>query len=149
MIAESERRALALEEAEREANLLRTEVAAVQGRLAQVSANLEDSQQAIQVERHAAEVARTELAKAQVRLEGLPSLESDLERLRAALGAEREARAGADQAAAVSGAKLEKTEGQVADLEKRLAKAEELARVAGQDAAKLQGQLVGSRSTTK
>lgn len=43
----------------------------------------------------------------------------------------------------MSGAKLEKTEGQVADLEKRLAKAEELARVAGQDAAKLHGQLLG------
>lgn len=149
LIAESERRALVLEEAEREANLLRTEVAAVKGRLSQVSANLEDSQQAIQVERHAAEVARTELAKAQVRLEVVPDLESELERLRAALEAERNARAAAEQAAAVSGAKLEKTEGQVADLEKRLAKAEELARVAGQDAAKLQGQLVGSRATTK
>jgi chromosome segregation ATPase len=149
IIAESERRALALEEAEREANLLRTEVAAVQGRLAQVSANLEDSHQAIQVERHAVEVARTELAKAKVRLEGLLSLESDLERLRAALEAERDARAAAEKAAAVAEAKLEKTEGQVADLEKRLAKAEELARVAGQDAAKLQGQLVGSRSTPK
>jgi hypothetical protein len=114
-----------------------------------LSANLEDSQQAIQVERHAAETARNELAKAQVRLEVVPSLESELERLRAALEAERDARAAAEQAAAVAGAKLEKTEGQVVDFERRLTKAEESAKVAGEDLAKLQGQLLGMRSATK
>ena len=114
-----------------------------------LSADLNDSHQAACRERQAAETARNELAKAQVRLEVVPGLESELERLRAALEAERDARAAAEQAAAVAGAKLEKTEGQVVDFERRLTKAEESAKVGGEDLAKPQGQLLCMRSATK
>ena len=58
-------------------------------------------------ERKAAEAARTELAKALLRLEAMPRLEVDLAALRAELDKERQGRVTAEQQAAVLTAKLE------------------------------------------
>lgn len=58
-------------------------------------------------ERARADLAGAALAKAEVRLEVLPTLHDDVARLRAALEAEQKARVAADQLAAVDGAKLE------------------------------------------
>ncbi len=58
-------------------------------------------------ERKAAETARTELAKAQLRLEALPRIEAETDPLRSELDTERLERAEANQATAVSQAKLE------------------------------------------
>ena len=53
-------------------------------------------------ERAGAEAARTELAKAQLRLEAMPRLEADLATVRAELEDERKTRAGAERRAAVA-----------------------------------------------
>ena len=140
LIAESERQATALDEAEQGLEGLRSARDALQGRIGQLTADLEASQVAGEAQRQAAENARTELAKQQLRLEGLPKLEAEVERLRVALDAERAGRVLAEQTAAVAAAKLEKTEGQVADLEKRLSRAEDEARAANQTATSLREQ---------
>ncbi|QBY56119.1 hypothetical protein [Cupriavidus oxalaticus] len=54
-----------------------------------------------------AELSRTELAKAQLRLEAMPRLQEELAAVRAALEAERGARAEADRVAAVARAMQE------------------------------------------
>ena len=140
LITESERQAAALDDAEQSLEGLRSERDALQGRLGQLTADLEASQAVGEAQRQAAENARTELAKQQLRLEGLPKLEAEIERLREGLDAERASRVAAEQTAAVAAAKLEKTEGQVVDLEKRLGRAEDDARTANQTATSLREQ---------
>lgn len=140
LITESERQAAALDDAEQSLDGLRSERDALLGRLGQLTADLEASQAVGEAQRQAAENARTELAKQQLRLEGLPKLEAEIERLRGALDAERASRVAAEQTAAVAAAKLEKTEGQVVDLEKRLGRAEDEARAANQTATSLREQ---------
>ena len=95
------------------------------GRATQLATALETSHLDTQVERQAAELARTELAKAELRLEALPRLESELERLRVALDAERTGRVAAELAAAVSAVKLEKTEAELTESRQRYTKLEE------------------------
>ncbi|MBL8409154.1 MAG: DNA-binding protein [Candidatus Accumulibacter sp.] len=68
----------------------------------------------IQNERAAAQDARIDLAKAQLRLESLPRLEAEIERLQGLLAAEQQARTAADLAAAVAIARLEERTGSVA-----------------------------------
>lgn len=128
LIAESERQTATINELEQEATALRAEVAAASGRVAQLSSDLESIHQTVQSERQAAELARTELAGAKLQLESLSRREAEIERLRAALDAERIARVAAEQTTAVLNAKLEKTEAQVNDLQTRLTRAEDDAR---------------------
>lgn len=71
-------------------------------------------------ERQAAEAARTELAKAQLRLEAVPRIESDVARLRGEIEAERLARIEAERLAAVLTAKLEALQAANADLKKQI-----------------------------
>ena len=61
----------------------------------------------IQHERAAVQDARIELAKAQLRMESLPRLEAECDRLRDLLEAEQKARTASDLAAAVATARLE------------------------------------------
>lgn len=93
-----------------------SEKAAAEGKASQLAADLEASREEGARDRQAAEAARTELAKAQLRLEAMPRLEADLEALRTELAKERSARVAAEQQAAVLAA-------QKADLEGRLAEA--------------------------
>ncbi len=140
LIAESERQAVTINELEQEAAALRAEVAAASGRFAQLSSNLESIHQTVQSERQAAELARTELAGAKLQLESLSRCEDDIERLRAALDAERVARVAAEQTAAVLNAKLEKTEAQVNELQTRLTRAEDDARRAMAETSRIREQ---------
>lgn len=74
---------------------------------ADAAVQINEAREQAQHEREAAETARQRLAEANVRLEAMPRLESDLERLRAELAAEREGREKAERAAAVAVARLE------------------------------------------
>ena len=86
---------------------LRADVATHQGRAGQLESDLAVARDEAARERSGAELARTELAKAQLRLEAMPRLEADLVAVRAVLDTERTARQVAEQNAAVLAAKLE------------------------------------------
>lgn len=103
---------------------LRSDVAAHQGRAGQLEADLTASREEAVRERSGAELARTELAKAQLRLEAMPRLEADLVAVRGVLEIERMARQQAEQQAAVLTAKLEATERRANEADARTTKAE-------------------------
>lgn len=103
---------------------LRSDVAAHQGRAGQLEADLTASREDAVRERSGAELARTELAKAQLRLEAMPRLEADLMAVRRDLEKERHARQQAEQAAAVLVAKLEAAERRATESDARTGKAE-------------------------
>lgn len=124
LIAESERQAAALDREQTAVETLQAEKAELSGRLVQLTKDLEDARADAEAQREAAEHARTEKAKCELRLEGVPRLETEIERLKAAFELERNAKVVSEQAAAVALAKLEKTEAQANDLAARLAKAE-------------------------
>ena len=85
-------------------------------------------------ERKHQEQTAAALAKAEVRLEALPDLHTEIERLRAALDTENKARAVAEQQAAVLAAKLEDSVRHVSEIESRASKAEQQAQKAVADA---------------
>lgn len=116
LIAESERLAAALEREQSAVEALQAEKAELSGRLGQLTKDLDDVRAEAAAQREAAEHARTEKAKLELRLEGVPRLEAEIERLKAALESERSAKVVAEQEAAVSQARLEKTEGQLKEL---------------------------------
>ncbi|MFT3847852.1 MAG: DNA-binding protein [Propionivibrio sp.] len=107
LIAENERQASTIDLQAEALRLAQEEKAEISGRLAQAERDLDHAHVEIKEERHAAEAARTELAKAQLRLEAVPHIEAEIERLRKELGAEHRARVEAEQKAAVAIAKLE------------------------------------------
>lgn len=102
LIAESERQASTIELQAEALESVQEEKAELAGRLAQVESDLAKAGDDVGTERQAAEHARTELAKAQLRLESLPRLEAEADRLRAELDQERTAKVAAEQAAAVA-----------------------------------------------
>lgn len=104
--------------------LLRAEVATHQGRAGQLESDLMVARDESTRERSGAELARTELAKAQLRLEAMPRLEADLVAVRSELETERKARQQAEQQAAVLTAKLEATERRATEADARTTKAE-------------------------
>ena len=116
LIAESERLAAALEREQSAVKTLQADKAELSGRLGQLTKDLDDVRAEAAAQREAAEHARTEKAKLELRLEGVPRLEAEIERLKAALESERNAKVVAEQQAAVSQARLEKTEGQLKEL---------------------------------
>ena len=123
----------------------------LEGRNAQLLADFAEVTRATETQRQAAESARTELAKLQLRLEGVPQLEAQLSRTCEALEAERGVRVAADQAAAVAEARLEQSRASADDLRVRLARAETDLREANQESAKLRSQvssLQGSLDST-
>ncbi|VXC66464.1 conserved hypothetical protein [Burkholderia sp. 8Y] len=79
----------------------------ITGRLEQVLAERDAALEESSTERQAAESARTELAKALLRPETLPRLESELHGLRRHVETENSTRVAAEQEAAVAAAKLE------------------------------------------
>jgi chromosome segregation ATPase len=107
LIAESERQAATIESQAEALDLAHSEKAELQGKLGQMESDLATARDEAARERQAAEAARTELAKAQLRLEALPRIEADADRLREELDAERRARAEAEQNAAVLASKVE------------------------------------------
>lgn len=115
LITESERLAAALEREQSTVETLHAEKAELSGRLGQLTKDLEEARAEAAAQREAAEHARTEKAKLELRLEGVPRLESEIERLTATLEMERNAKVIAEQEAAVSQARLDKTEAQLKD----------------------------------
>lgn len=107
LIAESERQAATIESQAEALDLAHGEKAELQGKLGQMESDLATARDEAARERQAAEAARTELAKAQLRLEALPRIEAEADRLRGELDAERRARAEAEQRAAVLTSKVE------------------------------------------
>lgn len=116
LIAESERLATALEREQSAVKTLQADKAELSGRLGQLTKDLEEVRAEAVAQREAAEHARTEKAKLELRLEGVPRLEAEIERLKVALESERSAKVVAEQQAAVAQARLEKTEGQLKEL---------------------------------
>ncbi len=113
----------------------------IEGRNEQLLADFAEVTRVTETQRQAAESARTELAKLQLRLEGLPPLEAQLSRTCEALEAERRARVTADQVAAVAEVRLEQSRASVDDLRLRLARAETDVREGSQEVAKLRSQV--------
>ena len=107
LIAESERQAATIESQAEALDLAHGEKAELQGKLGQMESDLATARDEAARERQAAEAARTELAKAQLRLEALPRIEAEADRLRQELDAERQARTAAEQKAAVLTSKVE------------------------------------------
>ena len=104
---ENEKQFAMLEENSETIESLRNEIATHQGRAGQLESDLTASKDEVVRERTSAELARTELAKAQLRLEAMPRLESDLSTARASIESERTAKIFAEQAAAVAVAMLD------------------------------------------
>lgn len=107
LIAENERQASTIEAQGDALDQAAAEKAVMAGKIGQMESDLAQARDEMLRERQAAEAARTDLAKAQLRLEAMPRLEAELERLREALTIEKDARAKADQEAAVARARLE------------------------------------------
>jgi colicin import membrane protein len=95
--------------------------ATAEGRAVQIASELAAARELIGVERAAAEQARKALAKAELRLEAIASLEEELRTTRTERDAQREARADAERAAAVLGSKQKEHEERVQDIKSTLA----------------------------
>lgn len=121
-------------ECERQAATIETQAQALEasiatqaeqaGRMGQINSDLTRATNDIQQERLAAEAARTELAKALLRLEAMPRLERELDTLRADLAEERQARTAAEQTAAVAIVEQKASERRAAEFEHRAAAAD-------------------------
>ena len=113
LAAENERQAQTINDLSAQIEALTADRAGMEGRAAQLTADLATVRDEITRERQAAETARVELAKAQLRLEGLPRLEAEIAALRSERDQERQGRVQAEQEAAVLTAR-------VTDLRERL-----------------------------
>ena len=133
LIAESERQASTIELQAAALEAAQAEKAELAGRLAQISSDLARATDDMIAERTAAEHARTELAKTQLRLEALPRIEAEADRLRAELASERTAKVAAEQSAAVALAKLEAMINRAEKADAAAEKAEKRAAQSAQD----------------
>lgn len=141
LIAESEGLTAEVEGLVTSLEELQSEHRQLEGRCSQLNTDLDEARQSAEANRQAAEAARTEIAKLQLRLEGVPRLESELAKLKEELDAERKARFAAEQSAAVATAKLEQSQAAVEDLKTRLTRTDTDLRDANQEAGKLRGQV--------
>lgn len=137
LATESERQAETIQAQVEQLSALAAEKAAAEGKAAQLVADLDAARDEAARERQAAEGARTELAKAQLRLEAMPRLEADLAAIRSELADERRAHVDAKQAAAV-------LTSQKADLVERLAEAKAQADRAGEQLANMESDLAAT-----
>ena len=113
VVAESERQMLVIKHQGDLLERMHLEKAELLGRLAQQDENLENIQQETKTLRQNIEITKTERAKLAVRLEAMPVLKADLERLGKSLVTEQSLRVVAEQALAVAVAKLEMAEGRI------------------------------------
>lgn len=127
--------------------LLRAEVSIHQGRAGQLESDLAVARDEAARERSGAELARTELAKAQLRLEAMPRLEADLVAVRGVLETERDARVAAEQQAAVLAAKLEAADRRTTEAIDRATKAETAAEQASVKIDSIGRELVNANAT--
>jgi chromosome segregation ATPase len=120
LIAENERQASTINLQAEALDSIQAEKAELAGRLAQVESELSRAKDDVIAERQAAERARTELAKAELRLEALPRIEAEADRLRGELTSERTAKVAAEQAAAVANEKITGLVARLADGQTRI-----------------------------
>lgn len=116
LIAESERQEKQIEEQVATIEALLADKAALNGRLGQMESDLAIARDDANAERQGAEHARTELAKALLRLEGVPRLEADLVATRTELESERTRRIDAERLVAVTVAQKEDQDLRVKEL---------------------------------
>lgn len=117
LIKESERQATTIELQAEALQAAQETQAAQAGRMGQLEVDLAKALGEAQQERQTAELARTELAKIQLRLEAMPKLEAEIAELRSELAAEHLARTAAEQSAAVVTARLEASERRAGEIE--------------------------------
>lgn len=146
LITENERQEATIDALAAAIDALQAEKAGLAGRLAQVESDLARSEDESVSERQAAEQARTELAKALLRLEAVPRIEADVERLRGELDRERTAKVAAEQMAAVALAKLDAMTERATKAEVLAEKIEKQAQQAAQDAISARAQLQAQRA---
>lgn len=123
IIAENERQAADIETQTFELSALQEQYAALSGRAKQLEADATRTAGELDVERKAAEAARVELAKAELRLEAVPRIEAEIEKVRAELSQARVQATEQHETAAVATAKLESEVAQRKNLEVQLAEA--------------------------
>ncbi len=116
LAAENERQVTTIERQAADMELLAADKAAAEGKAGQLAVDLLSAKEDAARERQAAEHARTELAKAMLRLEAMPRMEADLAAIRTELGQERKARIDAEQQAAVLTAQKSDLDSRLADL---------------------------------
>jgi len=92
LAVENERQGAVIEGLEKAMDVERQEKSKISGQVTQLQADLDAVRAELARERQVAEAGRVELAKALLRLEAVPRMEAELERLREALEAERKAR---------------------------------------------------------
>ena len=149
LATENERQVVENESQAEAIELLRAEVSKHQGRAGQLESDLVVARDEAARERSGAELARTELAKAQLRLEAMPRLEADLVGVRGVLEAERAARVAAEQAAAVLTAKLEAAERRATEAAERTTKTEAAAAQAAAKAETVARDLVAANTAVQ
>ncbi|SDR62537.1 DNA-binding protein [Paraburkholderia tuberum] len=147
LATENERQAELIAAREEEIEGLAIEKAEAEGKASQLSADLDAARIEAVREREAAEQARTELAKALLRLEAMPRLEADLVAVRAELSTERHARVTAEQSAAVLAAQKDDLTGRLTDASSRRERAEETLLAQQQRADKLSAELADTRAS--
>lgn len=110
LIAENERQAADLDAAAAEIATLVDQNSALVGRVQQLEADAARTVVDLAAERLAAEAARVELAKAELRLEAVPRIEAEIEKVRADLAQAVAQAAELHEAAAVATAKMDAAE---------------------------------------
>lgn len=129
----------------RSARIDHRQLAGQGGQLTQVEADLARAQEEAARERQGAELARTELAKALLRLEAMPRLEGDLEAIRGTLEVEKNARANAEKQAAVAVEKAIGIEARLTDLQSKAANENQARVEAEKQAATMARELADAR----
>ncbi|SDR62522.1 DNA-binding protein [Paraburkholderia tuberum] len=147
LATENERQAELIAARDEELEALAIEKAEAEGKAGQLSADLDTARDEATRERHAAELARTELAKAQLRLEAMPRLEGDLAAVRGELDTERQARVAAEQSAAVLAAQKDDLTARLIDVGSRRERTEEMLSAQQQRNDKLSTELADTRAS--
>ena len=120
---ENERLADAIAELREEAMALQSELANGEGRFASLEAELAEARETAARKRQAAEAARTDLAKAQLRLEGVPAIQQELTDARALVELERERRIAAEQNHAIAIAQRDSLDSRLVESKEQLTEA--------------------------
>jgi len=149
IIAENEKQAVDLDNAATEIAAVTEHLSAMTGRAQQLEINATRTAAELVQERQAAELARINLAKAELRLEAVPHIESEIERLRAELHAERQRSAELDKKAAVSTAHFESVQAQLENQRSIAQEAIAEAKKSAAEAAELRGEIAAILSENK
>jgi chromosome segregation ATPase len=146
LATENERQAAEIEALNRQIEELHADTANREGRLSILETDLETVKADAARERGAAEAARTELAKALLRLESMPRLESDIREARDAMIETNRAREMAERELAVSRSHVESLDAQIKELKRH--SDEFIARVDA-DKKRLEVELAGAHSDVR